>query len=170
MKKNDNHKKNDNILICFRYHKQFKNGKHLYKDVELEYTISTDIASKKEFEKLLLSLETQTILYESTRELINAYNKEIKHDVYYIMDDIKDDLAVTSLIEKDVQAYYQIQLIKKALKTLTAKQQRRFCMYFIDGYSYREIGKLEGISAQVAHCSIQKSLQKIIKICRKQNH
>lgn len=162
-------KKNDNISICFRYHKQFKNGKHLYKDVELEYNISTEIASKEEFETLFLSSEIQTILYESTRELINAHNKEIKHDVYYIIEEIKDTMARTSLIEKDIQAYHQIELVKKALKTLTAKQQRRFYMYFIDGYSYHEIAEIENISYDTTQKAIQKSLQKIIKICGKQN-
>lgn len=160
--------KNETISLRFHYHKQFKNGKHLYKYVEFDYIISTEIASKEEFKKRLRSQEIQTILYESTRALINAHNQETKHDVCYIVDEaeIKDPLAITSFIEKDIHKFHQMQLLKKALKTLTKKQQRRFYLYFIAGYNYREIAKLEGISTQVARNSIQKTLQKIKAICK----
>lgn len=164
-------KNEDNITISisFHYQKKFKNGKQLSKQVQLDYSISSEIASKEDIKKLAMTTEIAKTIYESQRKLINVHNQERRNDVLYIMDNmdnLKDEIAMTSLIEKDVQTYHKMQLVFHALESLTDKQRRRFCLYFLIGYSYREIAEIENVSYDVIKTCIQKSVRKIKNICK----
>ena len=53
--------------------------------------------------------------------------------------------------------------VESALKMCTPIQQRRFRLYYHEGYSFVEIAKLENCDDEVVRCSVKAALKKIKK-------
>lgn len=64
-------------------------------------------------------------------------------------------------VEESVFENIQNQALYQAILKLPQKQRKRLVLYFFEGFTYREIGDLEGCSYQVIQRSINSALKKI---------
>jgi len=67
----------------------------------------------------------------------------------------------TENVEELFERTAQEKQLYKAIKTLTDTQRRRVFSYFFHGLSYREIGRMEGVSDKSISESIVQALRKL---------
>lgn len=153
-----------------KYHikKTLNNGQEIEKDVTVKYHISREIASKEELDALELSEEILCILHESDRELINAWNREQRHDVLCYEEGMSE-LAMGMDAEhvfNDIFWRMQKKDLHDALQQLSESQRRRFCLHYGRGYSYKKIADAEGVSKESIRECVRYSKKKIMNILK----
>ena len=104
-----------------------------------------------------ISLDVFMLYYrEFNKPLENQRNERRRH----IEDGDIDSFAISQNLEENSVLYADLEA---ALKTCTPVQQKRFKLYFLDGYSFVEIAKMEGRDAAVVRRSVLLAVEKIKK-------
>ena len=129
--------------------------KDFYKDAigEPEYAYVT----KEVYEVLANSFRKE----EHAREMMDRRYR-IK-DAY--VEGETEEIAETmdNSLEDEVIRQMDIEILRRAIDTLTELQKKRLYLYFFEGMSFRQIGKKLGVSDMAIRYSIEVSIKKIKK-------
>ena len=125
--------------------------KDFYKDAvgETEYTYVTR--------------EVYDALADTFRKEIHAQEmKDLRHTT---TEGETEDLMVPpeETLEDMVIRQIELEMLQKAMQSLTEVQKERLHLYFFEGLTYRQIGEKLGISDMSVRESIEASLKKIKK-------
>ena len=154
------------LNLCYHKAKVQKNGRKVDKEISFEYEILNEIASEDDLEGLDLSQDVICAIYESKTQLENARNYEYKHDVMHYEEGISELAMYMDAEEIPIEVSNRIdyERLYNALNKLSAKQRKRFYLYYGLGYCYREIADMEGVSWQAVRETVKAVKQKIVNI------
>ncbi len=120
-------------------------------DEEVEVDLDTYLLYRKKFTKPLKKIENDLYRRLHRLGLDDALNK----NMYKYKVSVEDDIILKSEIEE----------VMNIVKACTETQQRRFSLYFVEGYKYSEIAKIEkcDVSAIIRSVNIVKSKINLMK-------
>ena len=110
--------------------------------------------------------EVMQVLEETDRKLRSQGRQDRRHlDSREYIDGVSDttDIYPQEDIADLVIRMNRYNQLYAAMKTLTARQQRRVYLYYFAGLTYREIGEMEGVGFKTIHDSVNHAKQKMRK-------
>jgi RNA polymerase sigma factor (sigma-70 family) len=140
-----------------------------------DYTIRTEIADGVKRYFIKFHGQNDSPEYEISLEIFKLYHKEFnkpldnqrtehrRHiengDIEYFIMSGKLTVGAAEDEDRTVTRY----AIEAALKTCTPIQKRRFELYFIKGYTFEEIARLESCTKRKVKESVDRALEKVKK-------
>ena len=113
-----------------------------------------------------VSPEVKEVLEQTDRKLRSQGRQDRRHlDLREYIDGVSDttDIYPQEDIADIIIRMDRYSQLYAAMKTLTARQQRRVRLYFFEELNYRKIGEMEGVGHKTIHCSVVQAIQKMRK-------
>ena len=113
-----------------------------------------------------VSPEVKEVLEQTDRKLRSQGRQDRRHlDLREYIDGVSDttDIYPQEDIADIIIRMDRYSQLYAAMKTLTARQQRRVRLYFFEGLTYRRIGEMEGVGFKTIHDSVSHAIQKMRK-------
>lgn len=132
---------------------------------ELEACVGDELGIFKPY--IIITLEQGKVFEESERARRKLMMQDFRHmDMTIYEDGMEVNMGVREYIhglfsEIDSDDALNIFIIKAALRQLPSLLQRRMRLFFIYGFTEKEIAEIEGVSQPAVHYSLQSGIKQI---------